>query len=146
MIHIETLKHKYIKENDVSILNNLEHELRDGAFKDLDMFSWQLIIAQKDARVIALREDDKIIGMAILRWHDLPGGRVGTLEDVVLAPEYRQRGYGVKLVDEVIRLAKAHNISFIDLTSNPSREAANNLYQKLGWEKRDTNVYRLYLK
>ncbi|MGH9297111.1 MAG: GNAT family N-acetyltransferase, partial [Acidimicrobiales bacterium] len=30
----------------------------------------------------------------------------------------------------------------VDLTSRPSREAANKLYLKLGFEPRETNVYR----
>ena len=46
------------------------------------------------------------------------------------------------LVKEIIKMARKTKVDFLDLTSHPSREAANKLYQKLGWEKRNTNLYR----
>lgn len=147
MISIETLQSKQLKPEDAFCLNSLQRELRSGGvFKDLYVFGWQLIASQGNARVVVLKEEGKIIGMAILRWHDLPGGRVATLEDVVVNAKYRGMGYGEALVKKIIELANENNIDFIDLTSNASREAANELYRKLGWEKRETNVYRLYLK
>jgi len=47
---------------------------------------------------------------------------------------------------EAIRIAEAHKARTVDLTSRPSREAANRLYLKVGFEKRETNVYRYQIK
>ena len=106
---------------------------------------WRRILAQKDIRLFTVREKGKIVGMAILRWHDLPVGRVGTLEDVVVAREHQGKGYGSELTVAIIDFAKKQKLTYIDLTTRPRRKAANHLYQKFGWEKRKTNVYRLIL-
>jgi ribosomal protein S18 acetylase RimI-like enzyme len=54
----------------------------------------------------------------------------------------RGKGVGAALNTEAISLAHEMGAKSIDLTSRPSREAANRLYQRLGFEQRDTNVYR----
>jgi ribosomal protein S18 acetylase RimI-like enzyme len=54
----------------------------------------------------------------------------------------RGRGVGEALNEEAIRRAAAAGARSVDLTSRPSREAANRLYRRLGFEVRDTNVYR----
>jgi ribosomal protein S18 acetylase RimI-like enzyme len=41
--------------------------------------------------------------------------------------------------------AKAVGAKTVDLTSRPSREAANRLYQRIGFAQRETNVYRYEL-
>jgi ribosomal protein S18 acetylase RimI-like enzyme len=41
--------------------------------------------------------------------------------------------------------ARSRGAKDVSLTSRPSREAANRLYQRIGFERRDTNVYRFTL-
>ena len=50
---------------------------------------------------------------------------------------------GAALTREAVRLARSDGARTVDLTSRPSREAANRLYERLGFELRDSNVYRL---
>jgi ribosomal protein S18 acetylase RimI-like enzyme len=64
------------------------------------------------------------------------------IEDVVVDGAARGRGVGEALNEEAIRRAAAAGARSVDLTSRPSREAANRLYRRLGFEVRDTNVYR----
>ena len=91
--------------------------------------------------------DDHIAGCATLCVCDSPTGQKASLEDVVVGSRYRGRGLGELLVRHVIEYARRElgNVD-IHLTSRPHRLAANNLYQKLGFEKRDTNAYVLRVR
>lgn len=129
-------------QSEYEQFNTLLTELRPSS-AHISVARWRKILGQKNLKVFTVKELGQIIGMAILRWHDLPTGRVGTVEDVVVAESYRRKGYGTKLVESMIKFAKKQKMAYIDLTSRPERAAANNLYQKLGWQKRETNVYRL---
>jgi ribosomal protein S18 acetylase RimI-like enzyme len=72
-------------------------------------------------------------------------GRTAHVEDVVVDAGYRGRGTGERLMRELIALARAQGADAMALTSNPSREAANRLYQRLGFELGGTNYYSLDL-
>ncbi|OGI38129.1 MAG: hypothetical protein A2612_02205 [Candidatus Moranbacteria bacterium RIFOXYD1_FULL_44_12] len=71
---------------------------------------------------------------------------VARIEDVVVHPKHQGKGFGEKIMSHVIEQAKKKGIDSIELTSNPKRAVANKLYQKLKFEPRKTNVYRLKLK
>lgn len=133
--------HRHDMNND---FNNLLKELRPEVPPISDA-RWRRILIQKDIKIFISQEKGKIIGMAILRWHDLPAGRAGTIEDVIVLKEFRGKGHGQGLMKQIISFAKRKKMTYIDLTSRPERIAANKLYQKMGWEKRETNVYRLML-
>ena len=72
----------------------------------------------------------------------IPTGMRAWIEDVVVDGDARGRGVGETLNRRAIELAYGLGASTVDLTSRPSREAANRLYQRLGFELRSTNVYR----
>jgi len=69
----------------------------------------------------------------------------GHVDDVVVADSYRGQGIATKLMEKVISIARERGHRYIDLTSRPSREAANHIYKKIGFQKRETNPYRLKL-
>ena len=58
----------------------------------------------------------------------------------------RGKGLGEALTREALRVAQEAGATTVDLTSRPSREAANRLYQRIGFQRRETNVYRYNLK
>ena len=64
------------------------------------------------------------------------------IEDVVVSENARGKGVGKLLAAEAIKLAEKYGAKTVDLTSRPSREAANNLYISAGFQQRETNVYR----
>jgi ribosomal protein S18 acetylase RimI-like enzyme len=90
----------------------------------------------------ALREEGAIVGMLTLVVFPIPTGTRAWVEDVVVDGAARGRGVGEALVKEAVRLAAAEGAQTLDLTSRPSREAANRLYTRVGFELRETNVYR----
>ena len=95
--------------------------------------------------LVARTDDDQILGMATLLCFEIPSGRRARLEDVVVSPAGQGQGIGAALTHEAIRLARAYGPVYLDLTSSPWREAANRLYERLGFERRETKVYRYVL-
>jgi ribosomal protein S18 acetylase RimI-like enzyme len=89
--------------------------------------------------------DDRILGSLTLAWFRIPTGVRAWIEDVVVDGEARGQGVGEKLNLHALDVARDLGARTVDLTSRPSREAANRLYQRIGFAPRDTNVYRFEL-
>jgi len=85
--------------------------------------------------------DPAIIGVLTLHLYRIPTGLSARIDDVIVAMEARDRGVGEALTRAAIEHARAAGARAVNLTSHPRREAANRLYQRLGFERRDTNVY-----
>lgn len=84
----------------------------------------------------------QIAGMLTLATFTIPTGLRAWVEDVVVDGSTRGQGAGQKLVEAAVDFAQELGARTIDLTSRPSREAANRLYKRCGFELRETNVYR----
>ena len=130
---------------DIAWINVLLKQLSENAprvsKKDL------INIVKKGGEICLARDPDskKIIAIATLIVFDTLMGKMGRIEDVVVDDRHRGKGYGKKLVLSLIDKARERGLKQIDLTSSPKRVAANGLYQKLGFVKRETNVYRMVL-
>ena len=101
------------------------------------------IVSSPAATILLARgPDGQIIGsLTLVVFRTLTGVRAW-IEDVVVDEGARGQGAGEELVREAIRLADESGARTLDLTSRPSREAANALYEKVGFHARETNVYR----
>ena len=84
----------------------------------------------------------EIVGTLTLAMFPIPTGLRAWIEDVVVDEAARGRGIGAALTLEALRLAREQGARTVDLTSRPSREAAGRLYERLGFERRDSRVYR----
>jgi ribosomal protein S18 acetylase RimI-like enzyme len=80
-----------------------------------------------------------MLTLAVFR---IPTGVRAWIEDVVVDQSARGQGVGEALSRRALDLAAAAGARTVELTSRPSRQAANHLYQRLGFQPRDTNVYR----
>ena len=87
-----------------------------------------------------------ILGSLTLVVFRIPTGVRAWIEDVVVDEAARGKGMGEAINRHALDVARQHGAKTVDLTSRPSREAANRLYQRIGFELRDTNVYRYELK
>jgi ribosomal protein S18 acetylase RimI-like enzyme len=83
-----------------------------------------------------------IVGSLVLVVFRIPTGVRAWIEDVVVDASCRGRGIGEALNREAIRLARRQGARTVELTSRPAREAANRLYQRMGFTRRETHVYR----
>lgn len=105
----------------------------------------QAAAACPSTHLFAAAEDGRIIGCASLCITRHPLGLKGGIEDVVVSPEARGRHIGRQLMEHIIGFARGLAPIELHLTSRPSREKANLLYQKIGFLRYDTNVYKLKL-
>jgi len=100
------------------------------------------IVRSDSTRLLIARVDGTIGGSLTLVLFRIPTGIRAMIEDVVVDEALRGRGIGEALSKAALKVAKKNGARTVDLTSRPSREAANRLYQRLGFKLRDTNVYR----
>jgi ribosomal protein S18 acetylase RimI-like enzyme len=99
-----------------------------------------LFIARDPAR------GDEIVGALTLVLFRIPSGVDARIEDVVVDADARGKGIGKALMVAAIERATSAGAAGIDLTSRPSREAANEMYRNMGFVQRETNVYHYALR
>lgn len=96
--------------------------------------------------LLVARIDGVIVGTLTLVVSPLPSGSRAHIEDVVVDADTRGHGVGKVLIDRALRLAADAGARTVDLTSRPSREAANRLYVRAGFKQRESTVYRFTLE
>lgn len=102
----------------------------------------EAVAAAPGNSLFVARREGRVIGMLTLITFEIPTGLNALIEDVVVDEEARGEGAGAALVAAAIEEAERRGARYVDLTSRPSREAANRLYKKMGFSVRETNVYR----
>ena len=133
------------------------HELltyTDSDFKDLSVLMQELssniiftreslerMLADTNSHLYIVREGGRIVACASLCIYHQPFSTDATIESVVVSSKMRGKGLGRKLMEHLIDEAARMKVDCIHLTSNPKREAANALYQKMGFVKNETNCY-----
>ena len=91
---------------------------------------------------MARGDDETVLGTLTLVVFHIPTGTRAVIEDVVVDQAARGQGIGEALTKAALELAAGRGARTVDLTSRPSREAANRLYGRLGFQRRDTNFWR----
>jgi ribosomal protein S18 acetylase RimI-like enzyme len=91
--------------------------------------------------LVARADDDSIVGVLSLAVYRVPTGIRSIIEDVIVDESARGQGIGEALTRRALEVAKEAGAAHVTLTSNPKREAANRLYQRMGFAKRETNAY-----
>jgi ribosomal protein S18 acetylase RimI-like enzyme len=106
----------------------------------------ELVTSPATDLFLARDDDGTVLGMATLATFRIPTGLRAWIEDVVVDDAARGRGVASAITRAMIDRARERGCVTVDLTSRPSREAANRLYQKLGFQARETNIYRFDLR
>ena len=129
----------------VEAMRRLLPQLSSSA-KPLEAYDLESIVASPSTILYVARGDDGIVGtLTLVVFRSLTGARCW-IEDVVVDEGARGSGVGEALVDAALDGARRATARTVDLTSNPSREGANRLYQRCGFVQRITNVYRFSLE
>ena len=105
----------------------------------------EAMVADPAVTLLVAREGREIVGTAAVVVYTTPIWLKARIEDVVVDQRVRGRGVGEALVMSCVSVARERGAAMVELQSARSREAANRLYQRLGFELRDSNVYRLKL-
>lgn len=124
---------------DVKDLDQLMHELSSTSY--CNEAKLDAIVADENSHAYVIREDGHIVAAGTLCVIHTLEFTNACIESVVVSSSQRGKGLGRLLVEHIINEAKRMNVHSIHLTSNPKRVVANNLYQRMGFVKYETNCY-----
>ena len=128
---------------DLVDLDALMHELSATSFCNEELLNNALNDA--NVHVYVIRNEGHIVATGTLCIKHTLEFTIADIESVVVSSKCRGRGCGKELMTAMIEAAKKMNVHHIQLTSNPARVAANQLYQELGFERYETNCYKRIL-
>jgi ribosomal protein S18 acetylase RimI-like enzyme len=142
-MHIERITH--IDESYVTAFERLMPQLTGkDEYPTYDELK-KIIESENVHLCFAFDDDDKIIGTITVVIVRIPAGVKAWIEDVIVDEKARGKGVATAMMWHALQIARTQGVAKVDLTSHPERVAANKLYQKLGFEKRESNVYRYYI-
>jgi N-acetylglutamate synthase-like GNAT family acetyltransferase len=128
---------------DLVDIDILMHELSATSYCDETLL--YNILNDANTHVYVIRENGYIVATGTLCVKHTLEFSIADIESVVVSSKCRGRGYGKDLMNTMIDKAKQLSVHHIQLTSNPKRVAANQLYQDMGFERYDTNCYKMVL-
>ncbi|MGL1886160.1 MAG: GNAT family N-acetyltransferase [Reichenbachiella sp.] len=133
-----------ITQFDPSLLGQFNHLLHQLSVDStlLDEKGLKNIVENDTTMLFVVKQDGKLNAMLTLVISKAPSGVKTWIEDVVVDSQFRGQGLAKKMINEAIFQAKLVGAKSVNLTSRPSRLGANKLYQKMGFEQRQTNVYK----
>jgi ribosomal protein S18 acetylase RimI-like enzyme len=105
----------------------------------------EMLASPVTSQFVARSAEGTIIGVSTLVVFRIPTGLRAWIEDVIVDSGAGGQGIGGQLTRAMVDRARELGCVSVDLTSRPSREAANRLYRREGFELRETNVYRFTL-
>lgn len=137
---------------DVEVLNEVTDEVVEAfgrlvpqlsaSAPPLDKPALSAVVAAPASTILLARIDGTIVGTLTLAMFPIPTGVRAWIEDVVTDESARGQGVGEQLTLEAIRIARDGGARTVDLTTRPSREAAGRLYERVGFVRRDSRLYR----
>lgn len=132
------------REQFLETINKLLPQLSADA-KPLCKADLEQIIKSPATVLFFSANNHQFLGTLTLVLFQTPVGSRARIEDFIVDRDVRRQGIGKQLIDHAIRHARQYGAKTIDLTSHPSRHAANDLYQKTGFKIKKTNVYHYKL-
>ncbi|WP_049572439.1 GNAT family N-acetyltransferase [Nonomuraea sp. SBT364] len=114
--------------------------------KPLDFEAVERIVRGDGSTIVVARAGGEIVGTLTLLLFSIPSGVRARIEDVVVDTAARGQGVAAKLTQHALGLAQDAGARTVDLTSRPDREAANRLYERLGFQVRESTVYRFAIE
>jgi len=130
-----------VTDEVVEAFGQLIPQLSSSA-RPLDAGALAAIVASPAVTVLIARSDGRITGSLTLAMFPIPTGLRAWIEDVVVDAAARGQGVGALLTQEALRLAQEAGARTVDLTTRPSREAAGRVYERAGFQQRETRLYR----
>lgn len=140
-----------MSEVSIDILRSISDEERQQiaalvaqlTTKQIDPSRFDEVVDSHDTLLLTARRNGRIVGVLVLALYPTLTGRKAWIEDVVVDNAERGAGIGRALVERAIAEASERGAATLDLTSNPSRQAAHRLYRACGFEERATTPFRL---
>lgn len=133
---------KEVRTEYIDGINNLLGQLTSSP-KEMNEALLRTIVESDRTHLFLAYIGNQMVGMVTLAAYVIPTGTKVWVEDVVVDNNFRGKHIGKKLVNHVVEYTKKYSPCSLMLTSRPMRVAANKLYQSVGFEKRETNVYKI---
>lgn len=130
----------------VDAVRKLAKQIGDN-YKPLSDDDLKEIIASPGSFLYIARDSatQQAAGMVMVSVYRIPYTKKAYIDDLIVDETFRKRGIATQLMQAAITLAKEKKAAYVDFTSRPRRAAGNTLYEKLGFQKRETNTYRLII-
>ncbi|MFA5651477.1 MAG: GNAT family N-acetyltransferase [Proteiniphilum sp.] len=141
-MHIERLTR--VDDSTVHAFKKLMPQLT-GKEEHPSLEELEKVIQSKDTFLFFATDEGSVMGTLTLVFYRIPSGLKAWIEDVIVDEEARGKGVATALIWHALHIARDEGALKVDLTSLPRRVAANRLYLKMGFEKRESNMYRYYL-
>ncbi len=125
-------------------LERLMRELSERV--TFDQFNLISVLRDSNSHLYVILDEGHIIGCATLCIYYSPTGTMASIEDVVVSSAHRGQHLGRRLMEHVIEEAEKYGPIELQLTSKPSRVEANGLYQAMGFQRKETNCYRMRVR
>jgi ribosomal protein S18 acetylase RimI-like enzyme len=138
-VHVEVLRE--VTDEVVEAFARLTPQLSSSADPP-DREALTQIVGWSACTLLIAWSGDQIAGTLTLVMFPIPTGFRAWIEDVIVDEAARGQGIGEILTNEALSLAQAAGAKTVDLTSRPSRQAAGRLYERVGFQSRDTRLYR----
>lgn len=140
---IEVTRVDKVSPEVLKAINNLVPQL-SGSARPLESGDLERLVGTDCVNLLLAidRDTEEILGTLTLVVFPIPTGIRAWIEDVIVDSNARGKGIGKLLTRTAIEIAELAGAKTVDLTSRPSRVEANSLYRSLGFELRETNVYR----
>ena len=138
-VRVEVLRE--VTDEVVGAFNRLLPQLSRTA-PPLDRAALDRLVGSDATTVLIARSDGRMVGTLSLVMFPIPTGLRAWIEDVIVDQAARGQGIGEALTMAALRLAETAGARTVDLTSRPSREAAGRLYERVGFQARETRAYR----
>jgi ribosomal protein S18 acetylase RimI-like enzyme len=123
-------------------IKNLAQKIGNN-YKELTAEDFSSMISSPGTTLLVAKIGETIVGMLTLLVYRIPYVKKAYLDDLAVDEAHRGKGIAKQLMSHAMSLAKEKGAAYIDLTARPRRAEGNNLYENLGFKKRETNVYRL---
>ena len=146
-IHMEQFVIKEINEFDLGVLERINQLLNQLVSTPVDFTEedFREILDSGSSQLFLAYVDGMIAGMLTLGTYICPTGVKYWVEDVVVDESFRGKSVGKRLIGFAIEYVHKQGKGTLMLTSKPSRVAANRLYQSVGFQLKETNVYKMQI-
>ena len=121
-------------------------ELQGKYFKRFGEKDLGRIKNQPNAQSLYAFQDNEIVGVVLLSWFRSLTRNVLTIEDLIILPKFRGKGYGKQLVKWAIQFAKNRGVDCVEVMTKSDNSIAKKLYEEGGFKDRKQTAYRLWLK
>ncbi len=120
----------------------LHSNIKQSDYIDLKMNNYREFLSlYKDSYVILLKRNDVYIGLLVFAYDKYK--KVAYLEELIVSNEYRNKGYGSKLIKKMKNILKKKSIRIIE-TDSLNYEEAIYFYEKQEFKKINVKMSKVH--